>query len=243
MGSMATAPTSALVVSGARRQTDARMVLIPGLKTVRGTEFDKPVRGTKFAAAATKKPTPPAKKAVKPTPKKVTKVPDKKAQKTTLAALPKEKELAKKSKPVAKPPAKVEKKAEEKKEEPAPQVAAHEPAQEIKELIEEKPQEVAGDPLATQEVIYVGRDDLREIQTQSVVADALQKHWQSPSGIAPDTCCFITFDIDAEGKACNVTMKQQSKVLIFDVAARTAIIQAHFSPAAQGKQFTVAFKP
>lgn len=240
----------ALTVSGGRRLTDARIVLLPMLKTVRNTQFDQPVRGTKFGVPATKKPTiAQAKKPVKQTPKKLpAKVPDKKGNKTTLANLEKEKkqlELKKKATPKQKVP---EKKVEEKK----PIVAKTAPKEEPKPLVEEKKETVAqapeekellGDPNATQDVIYVGRDDLREMQTQHVVADALQKHWQAPSGIAPDTLCQIAFDVDKEGRACNITMKQNSKVLIFDVAARTAIVHAHFSPAAQGRQFTVAFKP
>lgn len=241
-----------LSVSGSRRQTDARIVLLPMLKTVRNTQFDQPVRGTKFGVPATKKQTiAQAKKPVKQIPKKTpAKVPDKKGNKTTLARLEKEKkqlELKKKITPKQK-----EKIVEKKIEEKQPVVAKTPPKEELKPVVEEKKEtmaqapeekELLGDPNATQDVIYVGRDDLREMQTQHVVADALQKHWQAPSGIAPDTLCQIAFDVDKEGKACNIIMKQNSKVLIFDVAARTALVHAHFSPAAQGRQFTVAFKP
>lgn len=248
-----------LVVSSARRQTDARIVLLPMHKTVRGTQFDQPVRGAKFASAATRKPSanpmaPQIKKAVKPAAKKPAKFAEKKATNTTLANAAKdkktEKKLDKKIKPVPKPPqqklvAKTpEKKLEEKKvPEPEPLVAKAESPDEAKPVAEEKNELVAGDPNATQDVIYVGRDDLREMQTQNVVADSIQKHWQSPSGIPQDTLCQIIFDVDAEGKACNIVMKQKSKVLVFDIRARASIVLAHFSPAAQGQQFTVAFKP
>lgn len=238
-----------LVVSGARRQTDARIVLLPMLKTVKDTHYDRPVRGTKFGVAATQKPLAQAskgvaKKQVVQQPKKH-KTAEKKKNKTTLAALEKDKKIEPKKNRVEKPkPKESVKKIEPVKQPEKDQavVAKNTPTAHHQEP-EEKVENLLGDPNATEDIIYVGRDDLREMQTQHVVADALQKHWQAPSGIAQDTLCHISFDVDKEGRACNIIMKQNSKVLIFDVAARTAVVHAHFSPAAQGKQFTVAFKP
>lgn len=237
----------ALSISGGRRLTDARIVLIPSLKTVKNTSLDRPVKGTKFGVAATQKPTA-TKKVTKTALKKTHKAPEKKGTTTMLAQL----DVAKKSKVTS---AKKEDQQKKKK----PQEKQKQPEKTVPKKAEEKPPVVAkneakieepkkeepllGDPLATDEVIYVGRDDLHEMQTQHVVADALQKQWQAPSGIAADTLCHIAFEVDKEGRACNVTMKQQSKVLIFDVAARTAVVQAHFSQAAYGRQFIVAFKP
>ncbi len=247
-----------VVTTGARRSTDARIVLLPTLKTVRGTQFDQPVRGTQFGVAATNKPSKSqqkkssltkvvqADKKKEPAIKKSIKPIDKKLGSTTLAATQKDRQSLKQTKKAVE---KVAKKPETKpqlkpSEEKQPVVAqAPQIKEEIKSVVEETIEDVVGDPNATQDVIYVGRDDLRAMQVQHVVADALQKNWRPPSGIAKETYCQISFDIDKEGKACNIVMQQHSKVLIFDVAARTALLQAHFNPAAEGQKFTVAFKP
>ncbi len=280
---------SLVVTTGARRSSDARIVLLPMLKTVRGTQYDQPVRGTQFGVAATKKPSKPqqkkssqskkaqVEKQKEPTIKKSVKSIDKKVGSTMLAGAEKEsskplipsesrsdlyrgtdkkktdKGAKKDVKTVAKKldtKSQVVKKSIEEKKSLVAQTNPKEikspliPSESLSDLdrgMEE--QNLLGDPNAIQDVIYVGRDDLRSMQVQHVVSDALQKNWRPPSGIAKDTYCQISFDIDKEGKACNIVMQQHSKVLIFDVAARTALLQAHFNPAAEGQKFTVAFKP
>lgn len=224
----------ALVVSAARRNRDARIVLLPMMKTVRNTKFDS--SSQKKTVVAKKKPKP-VKKTVSPKPKKqlAKKTPVPKKPSTTVAqskvAKPAPKKKAqtpiKKSAPTV---AKIIKPADKKKTQ----------TKKIEKLAQNKkaPKQVEG----AENIIYVGRDDLRALQVQNVVADALQKNWRPPSGVAQETMCQVSFDVGKDGKACNVKMQDGSSVFIFDVAARTAIMQAHFSPSARGKQFTVAFK-
>jgi len=71
----------------------------------------------------------------------------------------------------------------------------------------------------------------------------LSKHWQPPVGIDQSCACAITAHIDRQGKIEDVTIDDTSGVLMFDVAARTAMLAMELPRWTWGKSLSITFKP
>jgi len=97
-------------------------------------------------------------------------------------------------------------------------------------------------PDNSEHIMYVGREDLKELQLHKTVCHAVQKNWQPPAGLPVTSACEISFFVGVEGTACNVEVVQSSKIVAYDIAARSAVLRARFDPYARGKKCTVVFK-
>ena len=76
-----------------------------------------------------------------------------------------------------------------------------------------------------------------------VLQQELAKHWQPPVGIDRSCACAITAHIDRQGKIEDIIIDDSSGVLMFDVAARTAMLAMNLPHWTWGKSLSITFKP
>ena len=115
----------------------------------------------------------------------------------------------------------------------------------IKEIIPETPKELV-EPIKEQELLdvqplYIGRDDLALLETERAIQYEIKKYWQSPAGLAHDLVCILKVVVAASGTVKEIIMKQSSRVLMFDMAARTAVLKAQYPKATWGKEILLQF--
>lgn len=66
--------------------------------------------------------------------------------------------------------------------------------------------------------------DQKMMQQFYVLQQELVRHWQPPVGIIGDCTCLITTQINWQGKIEDIVIDKQSGVLMFDIAARSAML-------------------
>jgi len=212
---------------------------------------------------AKKNVAPPAKKIP---PKKVTPQKSVAASKpnksTTLKPAP-QKQLVKKAvprppvkkapppKPVKKPepikkevvkPAEKPKPQTEKKPEPIPV-----PVKEKENTVENLPLQQAKEEISAnadeqvfdEDVVYV---PLVLARMYCALQEEISSQWKPPVGLAKDLECQISIELAADGTVLKSAVNESSGVLVYDVAARSAVRKINFPRWAYGKEFTIAFK-
>jgi hypothetical protein len=65
--------------------------------------------------------------------------------------------------------------------------------------------------------------------------------WMPPSGVPADSACKITMFIDRQGELADMNVDASSGVLVFDLAARSAVSELKFPRFAWGKSITITF--
>lgn len=91
------------------------------------------------------------------------------------------------------------------------------------------------------EKIYIGRNDRDLLLAQQELYSQLLLHWQPPAGIAENIFCCVKATITKEGAVADVSMDTSSNILVFDVAARSAIFQTEFPQSVWGKEVLITF--
>lgn len=193
------------------------------------------------APAPAKKEAPPETALSKPKEPKVALAKAKKPQKSKKAEKPK-KEKSKPKEPEKPKLAKVEpKKIEEKKPEPPPQpvIAQAVAAQNVEPVTDQ----IAPEQLvAGENVVYVGQHEYEALEVQREIQAEAQKWWKAPPGVGADVACQVVVHIDHEGKIREISIAEESGVLMFDVRARQAVSQMEFPRGSWGKEVVVYFK-
>ena len=150
------------------------------------------------------------------------------------APKPKESEPVKMAKPELK-------KQEVKKEEPKKEVIKEEsiPQQKIalQEAIAVQEQQVVDD-----NIVYVGQHEYAALEVQRQIQQEAERCWQAPPGIAADVGCQIVVHVNHDGTVRDITIVEQSGILMYDVRARQAVSQMEFPRGAWGKEVVVYFK-
>jgi outer membrane biosynthesis protein TonB len=230
--------------------TDVTVVRVPFTKVV---NKKVPVIGSGAKAAAPKAPSAalPAKKEAPPATAVITKPKvqpksqlakaKKEAPKAKIAAKPKP-ELPKLKEPEPLKVTKVEpKKIEEKKPDIQKEEIKQQPeAPVIAQAVDTAmPQEIVqeGD-----NVIYVGMHEYAALEVQREIQQEAQRCWKSPTGIASGVSCQIVVHIDRNGKTQDITVAEQSGILMYDVHARQAVSHMEFPRGSWGKEVVVYFK-
>lgn len=99
------------------------------------------------------------------------------------------------------------------------------------------PAQVPSEP----EKIYIGRNDKELLLVQQELYTQLANTWKPPVGMPADIACSIKAIIAKNGMVADVIMDNPSHVLVFDVAARTAILQTEFPESVWGKEIIITF--
>jgi len=222
--------------------SNAKIVYVPLQKTVKQKPRSKKnmamksvqkKKPTKKVAPKPKKPKTVLKKEA-PKPKKVT--PKKQQPTPKPKEQPKKKLVAKKTEPVKKPtqPKKPKPKSKPVKKKPVPK--------------KEQPKKIAEKQLeqnieTDQEItLYVGREDLRALKIHDHVQQEIAHHWKPPRGLSKELSCCVNVLIDWSGKPKRVETKKSSGVVMYDIAARSAVFDITLPKWAHGKEFLITFK-
>ena len=106
-------------------------------------------------------------------------------------------------------------------------------------------QEIAAQGLAveTQDILYVGQQEMEALQLQDYIQNELAQHWSPPAGLRSDLCCIITVTIGFDGAITKINLANPSGVLLFDGAARRAALKLQPPKWAYGKELSITFKP
>lgn len=222
--------------------TNVTIVRVPMSKVVNKTV---PVIGSSAAKspAPAKKAAPPETALLKP---KV--LPKVEAAKTKKVA-PKPKPEIKSKKETMKPKEPVVPKPlipEHKKEE----IKKIEPKQEeIKQPIVEEKIAQASDEKAVEQhiehadnVVYVGQHEYAALEVQRQIQEEAERCWKAPPGIASDVACQIVVHVNHDGTVHDITVTEQSGILMYDVRARQAVSQMMFPRGSWGKEVVVYFR-
>jgi hypothetical protein len=96
--------------------------------------------------------------------------------------------------------------------------------------------------LPEQSQIFIGREELALLQMQAAIEQEISTIWKPPYGLSKDLTCEIMAIIGTDGKALKTTVQKSSGVLIYDVAARTALAKVSMPSWAHGKEICITFK-
>ncbi len=153
-------------------------------------------------------------------------------EKTTLAA-PQKKEAAPAKKPIVAPEKKKELLAEHKVTPPVP-VAA--PAIAAAPQVPVAPLQ---EPVALQ---ITSNKDIQGFQEEyALLGQDITAHWAPPPGMPAEAACTITITIDRAGVVTAMVVDTSSGMLIYDLAAQSALSELQFPHVAWGKSITITF--
>lgn len=67
------------------------------------------------------------------------------------------------------------------------------------------------------------------------------KNWSAPLGVAKDSTCTISFSVDLAGRLQQIVIDKASGILMYDISARSAVLNTKMPPWSRGKSFTITF--
>ena len=200
-------------VSGARKNVVHKPVIKKVAATKKKTTISAPIPKKKVA-----KKTPPKKPASKKNPTKV----------------------VQKKKPV--PKKKEEKKQQVAKKTPSKKILPQKVEQKPKHSVNKEKQVVATSGQQERAPIYVGRVEMEAMRMQDEMQTQVHKNWKPPVGLSKDLVCVLKVLVDWSGRAQETLVESSSGVLMYDIAARTAVARMQLPRWAYGKEFSITFK-
>lgn len=101
----------------------------------------------------------------------------------------------------------------------------------------------AGDPiaLATSEPIYLGQNDLDNLEIAQSIREEVANVWRPPAGLGVGRQCKVKVVVDWDGAIKELTFEEPSHVAAFDVSVRLAVQQMKFPKAVFGKELILPF--
>lgn len=93
------------------------------------------------------------------------------------------------------------------------------------------------------EPIYVGRQDLKELQMFGELEQVLIQNWQPPVGFGADVECIVELVSGLSGEIISLEIKKSSKILAYDMSVRRNFNGMILPKSAANKTFTIVFKP
>lgn len=88
-------------------------------------------------------------------------------------------------------------------------------------------------------VVYGTAREVEMRRQQEVLTQEITQYWKPPVGVAAGCACHITFTVNWQGELADVAITEPSGVLMYDLAARSAIYTMKMPEWAKGKTFTV----
>lgn len=102
------------------------------------------------------------------------------------------------------------------------------PIESEKEKIMEQDISIPLEEASVTELICIGSAEYDEYALNGRIQQAVLRFWRRPVGFAKELSCEISLQINEIGKAAQVKITQSSGVLVYDMAARTAILKAEY---------------
>lgn len=94
-------------------------------------------------------------------------------------------------------------------------------------------------PAQTDSAVYATAREVELYRQQQLLTQKIGLYWKPPAGIGSDCACQVTFTVDWSGQLADIGITQSSGILIFDLAARSALCAMEMPEWAKGKTFTV----
>jgi outer membrane biosynthesis protein TonB len=140
------------------------------------------------------------------------------------------------------------KKTEVKKVEPVKQVAK--PVKKTEEVKlpkkdikpDAKPNSKVDSTSSAAEEVEIGRKDFENLKLFEKVHSTVSKNFKPPKGIAKGVECVIKLSLDKKGNLQNIEFEKSSNVLIFDLSAKRAALEAKMPKELWGKDIALNFK-
>jgi len=103
-------------------------------------------------------------------------------------------------------------------------------APEVSELVETAP-------------IYIGRQDLKDLQMFGELQAILLQNWQPPVGFGADVECVVELVVGLDGEIGSLVIKKSSNILAYDLSVKRNFNGMILPASAANKTFTIVFKP
>ncbi len=93
------------------------------------------------------------------------------------------------------------------------------------------------------EPIYIGRQDLKDLQMFGELELVLLQNWQPPVGFGSDVECVVELVSGPSGEIISLEIKKSSNILAYDMSVRRNFNGMTLPKSAVNKTFTIVFKP
>jgi hypothetical protein len=116
---------------------------------------------------------------------------------------------------------------------------------EVKPKVEEKKVKVKKEPVIEQEenVRYVTHKELRGLQLEKALQQAVQEVWSPPVGIEETVMSEVQVTVGWDGALIESQVIKPTDIVIYDVAVQDALDEIKFPREVWGKEIKIAFRP
>jgi hypothetical protein len=98
-------------------------------------------------------------------------------------------------------------------------------------------------PVLPDKPIYIGRQELKELQMFGELESVLTQNWQPPVGFGTEVECVVELISGANGEITSLVIKKSSGILAYDMSVRRNFNGMILPKSAINKTFTIVFRP
>lgn len=114
---------------------------------------------------------------------------------------------------------------------------------EIKAVVAQALVTTADQAIVPSEPIYIGRQDLKDLQLMTELEAILVQNWQPPVGFGTDVECQVEVTVADDGHIANLVIKKSSNILAYDLSVKRNFNGMVLPKAVFNKTFIINFKP
>jgi hypothetical protein len=96
-------------------------------------------------------------------------------------------------------------------------------------------------PVADAGPIYLGQDDLDNLEIAHSIREEVANVWRPPTGLGVGRQCKVKVIVDWDGAIKELTFEESSTIAAFDISVRLAVQQMKFPKAVFGKEIILPF--
>jgi len=87
--------------------------------------------------------------------------------------------------------------------------------------------------------VYLGRDDVQAQSLVITIHNEIIKHWKPPKGLPTGLECSVNIKVNNEGRVTDLKFEKSSKVLIYDISLKNAILKTIMPNELKNRDFTL----
>lgn len=122
------------------------------------------------------------------------------------------------------------------------QVKQQEKKEAKKQVIASQNKQTATQQITHQEIVQANYREIEAQRRQLLLQKELANYFKPPIGVPADCICQISVAVDWHGVIKELTVIQSSGILMYDVAARSALYTMKMPSWSKGKSLTITFK-
>lgn len=104
------------------------------------------------------------------------------------------------------------------------------------------PQKIATKKAQAKQIHYINQKELEALHVQTKIQQAIRKQWKPPIGLSKELACTISITVSSAGHITAATVTKSSGILIYDIAARSAVAQLSIPASIRNQTFSITFK-